>query len=538
MIASYLPLAELQSILPGDLIKEISTLLSRMDPRPGYDVLSDRELLARLYDAYHGVDLLSRPSHRRHLLNHVPADKLRRLAARLSLSTEGTFSQILNRVAVLPWGANDGTKTFLEFFGYPPDYLPEAAPNTPTLETVEPISPPLRTLHDYQASVFFRALDLLRLPCARFMVQMPTGAGKTRTAMELVAAFLNHYPETAILWLAHTEELCEQAVGTFAAVWRHVGRIPIDLYRCWGSHAPRLPAKAPALIVAGLAKLHSIRISGGGLSPSADLVVVDEAHMVLAPTYSAAVAWAKKPSARIIGLSATPGRSSARIAQSEELAEYFNDQIIGVETDGEGVIEFLQGKGILARALREPVYTNVTFHLEPDEWRRLEEELDFPSAFLKRVAENHQRNRIIAERLWQLAAEGARVLLFAGSVEQSRLLCALLIYKGIPAAHVDGSTNPETRRAVIAKFRRGEIQFLSNYQVFSAGFDVPAVDVVFIARPTKSIVLYSQMVGRGMRGPAVGGTPTFRLIDVVDNIIDYSGDLDEVYDYFSEYWSD
>jgi superfamily II DNA or RNA helicase len=62
-------------------------------------------------------------------------------------------------------------------------------------------------------------------------------------------------------------------------------------------------------------------------------------------------------------------------------------------------------------------------------------------------------------------------------------------------------------------------------------------DVVFIARPTKSIVLYSQMIGRGLRGPSVGGTAVCRVVDVIDNIVDYSSDLDDVYDYFQEYWA-
>jgi len=258
----------------------------------------------------------------------------------------------------------------------------------------------------------------------------------------------------------------------------------------------------------------------------------------LAPTYAAAIGWAKTLSTRVIGLSATPGRGTALGEENTALANFFNNQIVGIETDGQGVIEFLQGRGILARAEREVLMTNVTFHLDREEWQRLEEELEYSRGFLKRVAENHERNRIIIEKLWDLSREDVQVLAFAASVEQSRLLCAMMLYRGIPAAHIDGNTTPETRRAVIAKFRRGEIRFLFNYEVLTTGFDAPGIDVVFIARPTKSLVLYSQMIGRGMRGPAVGGTPFFRLIDVVDNIIDYAGNLDDVYEYFADYWSE
>ena len=75
-----------------------------------------------------------------------------------------------------------------------------------------------------------------------------------------------------------------------------------------------------------------------------------------------------------------------------------------------------------------------------------------------------------------------------------------------------------------------------NYGVFSAGFDAPNIDAVVIARPTASVVLYSQMIGRGMRGPVIGGTSEFLLIDVVDDIITDTSGLDDVYDYFLEYW--
>jgi superfamily II DNA or RNA helicase len=355
--------------------------------------------------------------------------------------------------------------------------------------------------------------------------------------MELVASYFNEAPERTILWLAHTEELCAQAAASFKEIWRHIGKSPVRLYRCWGSHTPAFPTPPSSLVIGGFSKLHHLRQSGAQ-SPLANLIIIDEAHKILAPTYAAIISWAKTLSSRVVGLSATPGRGIGVGEENTALADFFNNQIIGIEAGGQGVIDFLQGRGILARAEREVLLSNVTFHLDRDEWQKLEDELEYSRGFLKRVAENHERNKIIIGRLWGLAQENVQVLGFAASVEQSRLLCAMLLYRGIPAAHIDGNTTPETRRAVIAKFRRGEIKFLFNYEVLATGFDAPGIDVVFIARPTKSLVLYSQMIGRGMRGPAVGGTQSVRLIDVIDNIIDYSGNLDDVYEYFADYWSE
>ena len=67
-------------------------------------------------------------------------------------------------------------------------------------------------------------------------------------------------------------------------------------------------------------------------------------------------------------------------------------------------------------------------------------------------------------------------------------------------------------------------------------FDYPNTDVVFISRPTKSVVLYSQMIGRGLRGPKIGGTEKCKIIDVKDHIEGF-GDHEKVYNYFEEYWN-
>ena len=107
----------------------------------------------------------------------------------------------------------------------------------------------------------------------------------------------------------------------------------------------------------------------------------------------------------------------------------------------------------------------------------------------------------------------------------------------IKAAHIDGDVSNNRRKKVINDFVNGEIQIICNYEILSTGFDAPKTDVVFISRPTFSIVLYAQMIGRGLRGPAIGGSKTCKIIDVKDNIQGYSNE-DSVYDYFQEYFHD
>ena len=85
------------------------------------------------------------------------------------------------------------------------------------------------------------------------------------------------------------------------------------------------------------------------------------------------------------------------------------------------------------------------------------------------------------------------------------------------------------------KFKNKNLQVLCNDRLISTGFDAPKTDTIIIAKPTFSIVLYSQIIGRGLRGPEIGGTDYCKIIDVKDNIQGYSN-FDAVYEYFDEYF--
>ena len=95
---------------------------------------------------------------------------------------------------------------------------------------------PYKPLKDYQFEVYFQALDNLKIDYSRFILQMPTGSGKTRTAMEVITSFLNTYPDSSVVWLAHSTELCDQAAECFLEVWPHVSTKIINFQRFYGSH--------------------------------------------------------------------------------------------------------------------------------------------------------------------------------------------------------------------------------------------------------------------------------------------------------------
>src|SRR4029079_6508395 len=111
-----------------------------------------------------------------------------------------------------------------------------------------------------------------------------------------------------------------------------------------------------------------------------------------------------------------------------------------------------------------------------------------------------------------------RVIVFAASVHHARVLSGVLTARGRESSVVTGETHSVTRDRVIRRFRSpgSDRITLCNYGVLTTGFDAPATSAAVIARPTKSLVLYRQMVGRATRGVRAGGNPTAEIVTVVD----------------------
>ena len=112
----------------------------------------------------------------------------------------------------------------------------------------------------------------------------------------------------------------------------------------------------------------------------------------------------------------------------------------------------------------------------------------------------------------------------------------MLSIEKIPNALVIGNMLPQDRANAIASFkdRDNPVNILIHYEVLTTGFDATNIKCVFIARPTQSVVLYSQMLGRGLRGPQMGGNEECLLIDIKDNLQKYNESL--AFSHFNNYW--
>lgn len=499
-------------------------------------LVNDKKRLGAIHHALN-IENYKKSDFRLHLLEHAPDEMLLSFFRELgwlkgSIIDSKKRYELIKRASKLKWADNSETRAFVKIFDYEDSLIPKYNKKLPDLEVIQSSQNPLKSLWEYQSKIFFKSVELVENPFTRLIIQMPTGAGKTRTAMEIICHFLNHGIEQnkprQVLWIADKEELCEQAVESFKSVWPHIGSRSIHLHRFWGVNKPKQFEKN-SFIVATYHKLRSV-FESNIIMP--DLIICDEAHNAIATTYKKTIEQLSSDGARVIGLTATPIRG-INTSENDELIEFFFDNIIDIDIGfQENVIQVLQKMKFLSYYTSHTIESNVKFKTSKELLKLISLDRDLPPTFLQEIAKNETRNLVIAKLLYHLGQREIKVLYFAPTIEQSKLMCALLISFGYRAAHIDGHTPTEYRKDVIRKFRLGEIKILCNFGVFTTGFDDPKIDAVVIGRPTTSIVLHTQMIGRGMRGPKMGGTETFELYRINDNM----PGLELADSYFKDVW--
>lgn len=360
----------------------------------------------------------------------------------------------------------------------------------------------------------------------RTLLHMPTGSGKTRTAMRIICRHLNDKILSGeagiVFWLADTEELCSQAAQEFLKAWTALGIAPKKLTRLYGAYSCPLDELQSGVVVASLQKLNAAfkdQIQRNQIISHSSLVVFDEAHRILAPTYDSIVTHLTAFSASLLGLSATPGRSTEDHAENERFSQYFERNKVMLEVEGyDSPIHFLQAEGYLSYVEYKPLNLEGDVGMfSPSELALLDLGEDLSPNMLKRLGENTKRNFQIVLRALEVNARGLPTILFACSVAHAEALTALLSYKGIAVGLITGSTPGPLRASYIKAYKQGSIDILINFGVLTTGFDAPKTRAVIITRPTTSLSLYSQMVGRATRGPKVNGTMDCEVHTVIDS---------------------
>ena len=353
-----------------------------------------------------------------------------------------------------------------------------------------------------------------------------------------------------IVWIAQSEELCEQAVQAFREVWVDYGhrssevRKQIQIARFWG--AASMP-EDPNIVVASIQKLYKVvseessekRDELAELATRIGAIVVDEAHRMQAKSYRDVLQFlgtdpVSPSQTPLLGLTATPFRSND--AETRRLAESFHGRLLAASSLGNDMVATLRQKRILAEPDHVVLkYDGAEFNMDEDESfaHHFEQFNDFHPGFLREVGQSEERNRALLDCLLELPAEWP-TLFFGCTVEQAVAMALLLRRAGRSAEAITSDTRSATRRSLIEEFRAKRLSVLCNYGVLTTGFDAPQVRALVVGRPTTSRVLYEQMIGRGMRGPEFGGTDRCKVIDVRDNIR-FHGEL--AFMRYSGYWA-
>ena len=200
----------------------------------------------------------------------------------------------------------------------------------------------------------------------------PTGAGKTRIACHAASTILSRYDSVGktVIWLASTEELCQQASDDLAYAWRYLGNRPVNRYELWGSREVDTSQMQDGILVAGLPKLWQVARKDYGfmrhLAQSAALVIFDEAHQAVARTYRFITEQLITYQTPLLGLTATPGRTAQIGHEDQDLAEMFNAQKITIDPRGHGnPVAYLTRQGFLADPEYIPIHIESELDVQP-----------------------------------------------------------------------------------------------------------------------------------------------------------------------------
>lgn len=302
----------------------------------------------------------------------------------------------------------------------------------------------------------------------RILVQAPCGFGKTVVGAYI--AMMAAQKDRRVLFLVHREELAVQASKTFTAFGVKHGLIMSGV-----TYDPR------QTVYVGMVDTVRPRIKSGKLDTRFDIVIPDECHHAVSPTWMFVLEHYAEKGAVIIGLSATPERLSG-----EPLGDLFQVMVPGPQ-----VRELIARKSLSDFVYYAPpqmvdmgtVATRYGDYAKKD----LELATDKP-AIIGDAIKHYQR-----------LMPGKRAIVFAVTVEHSKHIVAQFNQAGIPAAHVDGETPRAERKAAVKAFERGELLILSNVSLFGEGFDVKACEGVILLRATQSLSLHIQMTMRAMR---------------------------------------
>jgi superfamily II DNA or RNA helicase len=313
------------------------------------------------------------------------------------------------------------------------------------------------------------------------IVQAPTGAGKTVIAAAIIDGALSK--GRRVVWFSHSETLGNQAIDTFDC----------DVQRLFSGD--KLPEHYDVLVtMAKTLKNCMYDIA------APDVVIIDEAHHAAASTYTTIMDhW---PDAKVVGFTATPERLDGKPLKAF-------DQIIDMPSP-----RWFIDQGYLAD------YHYLAPPMELRDLAALNEVKNVAGDWSKKGLQAfvEERPSILGNAVQHYIAHAlnTQCLVFCVGVKAAKMTADAFWAEGIPAAYLSGVMKRHERADIISRFKAGKIKVLTSCMLIGEGFNIPAVQSVILMRPTKSLTIYLQQVGRVLR-PKEDGSKAI-ILDMVNNV--------------------
>ncbi len=336
-------------------------------------------------------------------------------------------------------------------------------------------------LRPYQRQAVERTLAYFRHSDKPGCLVLPTGAGKS-----IVIAELCRLARGRVLVLAHVKELCEQNHRKHAELGGQAGLFSAGLGR--RDHTDRVV----------FASIQSVARHLDAFREPRSLVIVDECHRVSDDTqsqYQSTIAALRKvnPEVRVLGLTATPYR-----LETGWIYQFHAQGMVRSATQkpfDTCIYELSLGQLIRKGHLTKPWLVDA-----PIAHSDFDAASDEEQGKLNQLLVRHKRvTRAIVEQIQELTEKQNRkgVMIFAATVEHAEEIARELPNDEVGL--IVGSTPDDERDRIISSFKQQKIRYLVNVSVLTTGFDAPHVDFIALLRPTESVSLFQQIIGRGLR---------------------------------------